>query len=220
MKVDMHVHTKYSIDSISSLESIAKACKKKQIVPAIADHNNMDAHIQLREIGLDFIPSEEISTDKGDLIGLFLNSPIKKKTPFLEAIDLIKAQGAITYLPHMFDTTRGGVDNESLAKKADVIEVFNPRCLLPKANERAYSFAVKNKKLKAAGSDAHFEFEIGNAYVNLPEFDLDNPKSFLKSLKKGKIIGKSAPFFLRGTGAIIKTAKKLNNLRVSSFNHL
>jgi predicted metal-dependent phosphoesterase TrpH len=209
MKIDFHVHTKYSIDSLSSINSVVSACKKKNIAPAIADHNNMDAHSHLKSMKFDFIPAEEISTDKGDLIGLCLTSPIKKKTPFLEALDQIKEQGAISYLPHMYDVSRGGVADERLAKKVDIIETFNPRCILPGTNERAESFAITNKKLKAAGSDAHFASEIGNAYVELPEFDLDDPKALLNALKKGRIIGKKAHFFMRGTGPIIKTAKTL-----------
>lgn len=209
MKIDFHVHTKYSIDSMSSIKSVVSACNKKNIIPAIADHNNIDAHSHLKAINFDFIPAEEISTDRGDLIGLFVNEPIRKKTPFLEALDLLKEQGAISYLPHMFDITRGGVGNESLAKRVDIIEVFNPRCFITEANDRADRFATKNKKFKAAGSDAHFTFEIGNAYVEMKHFDINDPKALLRSLKKGKIRGKKAPLFVRGTGVLIKTAKKL-----------
>ncbi len=211
MKIDFHVHTKYSVDSLSSLKSVVSACKKKNIIPAIADHNNMDAYYALRAMGFTFVPAEEISTDKGDLIGLFLNEPIEKRTSFLEALDQIKEQDAISYLPHMYDISRGGVADEMLAKKVDIIEVFNPRCIIPGMNERAESFAIKHKKLKAAGSDAHFSIEIGNAYVEMREFNLDNPKELLKSLRNGRIVGKRAPIFFRGTGPIIKTAKKLGN---------
>ena len=42
----------------------------------------MSAHAELKELGLEFIPGEEIRTVEGDLIGLYLNEAIPKKTPF------------------------------------------------------------------------------------------------------------------------------------------
>jgi predicted metal-dependent phosphoesterase TrpH len=211
MKIDFHVHTKYSIDSLIEPAQLMKKSKELGIVPAIADHSSIDAHSKMRELGARFIPGEEIFTDKGDLIGLYLNERIPKGTEFNEAVDLVHEQGGLAYLPHMYDygrSKRHATDKD--ASRADIIEVFNARCLNQEFNRKAAVFAEKNKKLCAVGSDSHFLFEFGKTYVELPDFDLENPKALLKALasKKAKFATKSTPFFVRGTTSFIAIGRK------------
>jgi len=214
VKVDFHTHTQFSRDClIKPKELIAKA-EKLGIIPAITDHDSIGAHRGLRESGAAFIPGEEIGTDKGDLIGLYVSQAIPKKTPFLEAIDLIHSQGGLAYLPHMFDVTRKGVAVPELAKKADIIEVFNARSVMKNFNIKADEFAKANNIPGAAGSDSHFLSEFGTTYTELPGFDIDNigsPKELMKALRSEskKIVGKPAPLHVKGTTTIVKFWKKL-----------
>lgn len=205
MKIDFHVHTIYSKDSMTRLEDLAKKSEKIGIVPAITDHNSIKANEKMRGITKSFIPGEEILTAHGDVIGLYIEEEIPRGIDGYEAIDRIKEQGGIVYLPHMFDKTRKGA--AELGEKADIIEVLNGRAL-EKYNKIAEEFAEKNKKLKAAGSDAHFLFEFGNAYTEVEGFDLDSPKEMLKALKKSKIFGSTNPF-VRPATSIVKALKKL-----------
>ena len=211
IKLDFHCHTHHSIDSIIKPRELAAKAKRLGIVPAVTDHNNLGAHKELKALGMRFIPSEEIRTIEGDLIALCLNEVIPKKTPFLEAIDKIKEQGALSYLPHMFDKTRHGVAYHQLASKVDIIEAFNARCPLQKYNDDAMHFAKKHKKLIAAGSDSHFLFEFGRTYfeVNAEFEDIkNNPKALLHALKNVKIHAKKAPIFVRGSTLVVKFAKR------------
>jgi len=192
LKIDFHLHTNYSQDSTISIDTLAKKSKEFGIVPSITDHNTMSAVSSFKKFGVDFIPGEEIlvSTPSGpaDLIGLFMNEEIPKKTGFYEALDRIKSQGAISYAPHAFDPLRAGLMDKELLKKVEVIEVFNSHCL-SRFDAEAEAFAEKEQKLRAAGSDAHFPFEFGSTYVEL-ELDELEPKKLLKALKNGKIVGK------------------------------
>jgi len=210
MKIDFHVHTKYSIDSLIEPRDLARRSKLLNLIPSVSDHNTIDCHPIMRSLKARFIPSEEISTDHGDLIGLYMNEAVPKKTPFMEALDSIKEQGAIAYLPHMFDRSRKGhVPEKDAIKKIDIIEVFNARCALDSYNMKAERFAQENKKLKAAGSDSHFLFEFGRTYTELPEFDLENPKALLKALKSAKLTTKKTAFIVRGTTTFIALGRKL-----------
>lgn len=212
MKIDFHVHTKFSIDSISEPKKIIEISRRTGIIPAITDHNKIDAHAVFRSLDpkFKFIPAEEVTTDLGDLIGLFVSEPIKKKTPFLEVVDNIKSQGGLTYIPHMFDITRGGVANKELAKKVDIIETFNGRCVLQGANQKADAFAEENKKPKAAGSDSHFTLEFGKTYTEFADCDLE-PRRLLKALgsKKVKLHCHYSPIYLKGITHAIVAYKKL-----------
>lgn len=205
MKIDFHVHSIYSADSMTRLEDLYKKSKRTGIVIALTDHNTIKGNKKMREITKDFIPGEEVLTAQGDVIGLYIEEEIPRGIDGYEAIDRIREQGGIVYLPHMFDTTRK--EAAELGEEADIIEVMNGRAF-ETYNKKAFEFAEKNKKLKAAGSDAHFLFEFGRVYTEVEEFDLENPKELLKALKKAKIIGHENPF-VRPATSILKTLKKV-----------
>lgn len=212
LKIDFHCHTHCSLDSIIKPRDLAAKAKRLAIIPAITDHNTLAAHAELRKLGARFIPGEEIRTLEGDLIGLYINEPIPKRTPFLEALDLIKEQGGLSCVPHMFDMSRHGMQIRKLAAMADMIETFNARCMLQQYNKDAETVAKKYKKPMVAGSDSHFLFEFGRTFVliDIPDFEeiRDNPKGLLRALKEGRIYGSRAPAFVRGPTMAVKLLRK------------
>ncbi len=208
MKVDFHVHTKFSFDSNINVAELAKKSVKLGIIPVIADHNTLEGAEEFRKTGAKFIAGEEIRTASGDLAGLFLTEAIQKNLSFEETIDRIKEQGGLSYLPHMYDMGRHGCDDE-FAGLVDIIEVFNARCLDSRLNVRASETAKKLGKPGAAGSDSHFLFEFGKTYTETAEFDLRSPKELMKALKKAKITGERAPFYVRGPTTIVKWGRKI-----------
>ncbi|HIQ31907.1 MAG TPA: PHP domain-containing protein [Methanothermococcus okinawensis] len=213
MKVDMHVHTLKSSCSLNPIRLLKKLCSKMGILPFICDHNTLTK--------TDFgIPGEEISTDRGEFIGLFLNEAVNDRDIF-EAMDKVKEQGGLIYLPHPFDENRGRslcryniLNDREFKKRVDIVEVFNSRCRDNRPNEMAYQYAKMNNMLMGVGSDSHFPWELGNAYLILEEeFDRDNPKDFLRVLKKNN---KSGFKYYGKLGSPInmicsKISKKINN---------
>lgn len=210
MKIDFHIHTKYSPDSITKPEDLVRKARGLGIVPAITDHYSISCHAAMRSLGAEFIPGEEILTNKGDLIGLYVTELIPKGIEFGEALDRIREQGGLAYLPHMYDYGRAGAQaSDAEASRVDVIEAFNARCLKSSYNEKAKAFAESHGLLQAAGSDSHYLFEFGSTYTESPDFDLGSPKELLKALKKAKLVTKRAPFFVRGTTTALMLGKKL-----------
>jgi len=187
MIFDLHVHSKYSFDSISDPKKIIKVAKKKGLDGvAITDHNTIKGGRKANRINKDsdfsVIVGAEIATELGDIIGLFLNEEIKTRDS-VKVIDEIKAQGGLVVLPHPF---RGHKNIEEIAKSVDLIEVFNSRCSF-KENKKAEELAKNLKKEVAVGSDAHSLKEIGLATVCFEE------KNSLKNLilnSNRKIISK------------------------------
>ena len=135
------------------------------------------------------IIAEEILTTHGEVMGLFLKEGIPTGLPIEQAVSHIKAQGALVCLPHPFDTLRGlRLDSqrlEKLVEQIDIIEVFNARSPLLQSSTKARTFARKHGLLETAGSDAHSPNEIGNTYVEMPEFN--GRDDFLQALREGKI---------------------------------
>ncbi|UCE12903.1 MAG: PHP domain-containing protein, partial [Candidatus Heimdallarchaeota archaeon] len=106
----------------------------------------------------------------------------------------IQEQGGMVIIPHPFDTIRGKRFRvtEADLPYIDAIEVFNSRCILPRANNKALKLAEKFSIRKTAGSDAHFAPEIGRAWISFNGLTCDE---FRKSLIKGEttVEGKRAP---------------------------
>ncbi|MEW5996870.1 MAG: PHP-associated domain-containing protein [Candidatus Micrarchaeota archaeon] len=197
LNIDFHVHTSFSSDGRIKLAELASLSKQFGIIPALTDHNNMDACSPFKKFEIPFIPGEEIRVAQGDFIGLFLSEPIPEGIDFYEALDLIRAQGALAYVPHMFDALRPGVVKEEYGKAADIIEVFNARSFA-RFDRQAEEFAKREGKLMAAGSDAHFPFEFGHTYTELSLTpDQLEPKSLLRALKNARIAGKRTSFLKR-----------------------
>lgn len=214
MKIDFHVHTNASVDSSIEPKDLLKKSKKLGIIPAITDHNSIESHKKFKELKGKVILGEEVRTDVGDLIGLYIQELIPKKTPFLEALDNIKEQGGIACLPHGFDKFRYGVGYKfpEYAKKVEIIEVFNARCFTPGPNKKAEEFAKKHKKLITAGSDSHLLFEFARTYTELPDFDLENPKALLKALKKARIHGVLTPKHAKAMTVVYSRIRRLKRL--------
>ena len=201
MKIDLHVHSKYSKDSILRINTIRKIYNKKGIIPIITDHNTIKGNLKFKCR----ILAEEIKTLNGEITGLFMTEEIKPFLPLEETLDILKQQRALIMIPHPFDNIR----KSSLKKinfKPNLIEVFNSRTIQNKTNKKALDFANKNNIIKAVGSDAHTRIEIGNAY-NLIE-DFNSKKEFLNNMKKAKFFCKKSPLIVHSYTKLIKILKK------------
>jgi predicted metal-dependent phosphoesterase TrpH len=199
LKADLHIHTLYSMDCSTSLDQIITRCLEIGInCLAIADHGNIEGALKLKEIApFQVIIAEEILTPFGEIMGMFLYEGIPSRLSVEQTIQKIKEQNGLVCIPHPYDKLRLSAFNDSkelekIMPLVDIVEVFNARSLMPGSQARAQKLAQKFGKLASAGSDAHTAAEIGNAYIEIPEFrDKDE---FMKSLAQGKIFGhKSNP---------------------------
>jgi len=168
MKIDFHVHTKYSMDCRLELKVIAKTIQKKGLDGvAITDHNTMKgALIAEKDIGkiMKVIKGMEICTDTGDITALFIEEEIKSRH-WEDVIDEIKSQGGLSVLPHPY---RSHHNVEHIAKSVDIIEVFNASST-PTQNALAHTLACKLKKPLICGSDAHTAGYLGICWTEVSE---------------------------------------------------
>jgi predicted metal-dependent phosphoesterase TrpH len=181
------------MDCNTPLDKIIERCLETGInCIAIADHGTAEGALKMQGIApFPVIVAEEILTPYGEIMGMFLKETIPSGLSVEQTLSQIKAQGGLVCIPHPFDTfRRSGLDDrtlEEIAGQIDVIEVFNSRSPLLRSSAKAQIFAQKYGIPGSAGSDAHTPGEIGNAYVEMPEFNDKN--DFLNALAKGKIFG-------------------------------
>jgi predicted metal-dependent phosphoesterase TrpH len=204
LKADLHIHTRYSMDCRTPLEKIIQRCLELGInCIAIADHGTTEGALKIQETApFKVIVAEEIMTTQGEIMGMFLKETIKSEansriTP-QEAIKRIREQGGLVNIPHPFETMRGSALKDryidEIAGEIDLMEVLNSRSPFPANSNKARAFAEKHGIPGSAGSDAHTVYEIGNAYVEMPEFN--NKDEFLKALAQGKIRGGRSGMFV------------------------
>jgi predicted metal-dependent phosphoesterase TrpH/glycosyltransferase involved in cell wall biosynthesis len=191
---DLHMHTDHSHDCsvpVADLLDYAEAQGLGAI--AITDHNVFtgakEAVEEARGRELVVIPGEEIKTQTGEVIGLFLEDEIERGLPIGETIAAIREQGGVVYLPHPFDRLHTIPDAPALhryLREIDVFEVYNARLLFEAFNDEALRFARKYNLTMGAGSDAHVLQGVGTGLVRMRAFE--TPAEFLISLRSAEIV--------------------------------
>lgn len=186
---DLHIHSKYSYDSLMEPRKILKFCKRLGYnIISITDHDCITGALEAKkyekEFGINVIIGEEIKTDAGDIIGLNINEKLKS-FEWTEVLDEIKGQDGISVFPHPF---RGHKNIEDIANKADLIEIRNSHSKL-NDDIKASDLALKLNKPPVVGSDAHISSEIGNAIMRFNDlFDSGKQFTFKYSKKYQKSI--------------------------------
>ena len=191
---DLHLHTEHSHDcSVPVVDVLDRAEAQGLGAIAVTDHNVFAGAQEAVELArgraLTVIPGEEVKTDRGEVIGLFLEEEIPRGMTMAETIMAIRDQGGLVYLPHPFDRMHTIPDPRTLHRhlaEIDVFEVFNARLLRETFNDEAVRFARKYNLLMGAGSDAHVIQGIGTGLVRMRAFE--TPEEFLLSLRLAEII--------------------------------
>jgi predicted metal-dependent phosphoesterase TrpH len=194
VRVDLHLHSRYSHDSSTSLDALikrARECGLDRI--ALTDHNTAEGALQLAKLAPELtIVGEEAKTREGELIGLFIT---RRVPPYLrpeEAMDLIHEMGGLTYIPHPLDRNRSHFRSErivELADRIDIIETYNPWAEAS-ANRAAVELASELGKVAATGSDSHGVEEIGRSWMEVDEYE--GPSDFLEKLARARHVVTSA----------------------------
>lgn len=193
MKVELHSHTYYSrgtkvfYDGIEKPETMILRAKKIGLgALAVTDHNTTfgwkEAKAAGKKHGVVIIPGEEITSSHGHVTALGIQETIRPGLSIFETVDIVHSQGGIAIAVHPFDIKHDGLRNN--AKACDAVEIFNGNNVDRISNIRARNFALKNKMIMVAGSDAHTAAMVGLGVINTKATDVD---SIIKSIKKGTV---------------------------------
>lgn len=176
MRVDLHVHTCASPDSLTRPERVLWWAQRRGLgAVAITDHDTIEAaRSTASQKDVRVIVGEEVYSSEGEVIGLFLHETIPPGSSAADTIRFIHEQGGLAVVPHPFDALRGSTIHrnvlEEIAPSVDMVEVFNARVLKEDINTQAQDWAMRYGKPCSAGSDAHLGCEIGRAYIEIPCF--------------------------------------------------
>lgn len=173
VRVDFHVHSMYSSDSIITPKDLVFFAKKRSLdAVAITDHNQIDGALLLaKKTDLLIIPGIEISTKSGHVVGLNVNKNIPKGMSVNETIDCIHDAGGLAVACHPFAWFKGSL-KKNITEKFDAIETINSSAFpFLHCKKKSVELAKKFNIAQIAGTDAHNPQSIGLAYTIL-EADL------------------------------------------------
>lgn len=173
-KIDLHTHSTESPDGGIAFDQYVRALDHRTLdFIAVTDHNSIKMAQELQQnLGKKIIVGEEIMTQRGEVIGLFLTTKVEPNQSVLDTVKAIKEQGGVVYLPHPFETVRKGISEADLltiADYVDIVEVYNGRAFVQNRGPQATTWARVNEKAYAASSDAHGHKGLGTAFTNISD---------------------------------------------------
>lgn len=188
-KIDLHTHSYGSADGGLKLKHYKYFLENKLLdYIAVTDHGTITAALEIqKQLGEQIIVGQEIMTQQGEVIGLYLSEAINDQQPIQDVIVQIKAQGGLVYVPHPFETVRSGISEQVLGEiisDIDIIEVHNGRAYAQNRGKLAAEWANNTHKAMASSSDAHGRFGWGTVYSVLTQ--KPTKTTLVKNLQKAE----------------------------------
>ena len=211
-RADLHLHTVAS-DGLATIEQVLEqVAQTGQLgIVAVTDHDRMFAPAQARQLERDFgigvIVGEEVSTQEGHLLALFIHKELPAGRPAAETIAAIHAQGGLCVAAHPYDwlvsslgkaglrhrcLPRGGVaDGRDWA--FDAIETVNTGITWPAwvANAMAGRVADELGLPGTGGSDAHTLATVGQGWTMFPGTTTDD---LYRAIQHGTVTAHGRPW--------------------------
>ena len=192
LKMDSHIHSEYSPDSHSKIDDILDVARSRNVdIIAISDHNTVDGTSEVmrktRNTDILAIPSIEISSSNGHILGFGCEENIPRGLSPEDTIDRIHDLGGLAIVPHPYCFYRHGLlcksDYNDL--KIDAIETKNARFIVGYCNNKAKNLAIRENIPTLGASDAHYWKFVGDCYSMIDcEKDID---SVFKAILKNKV---------------------------------
>ena len=187
LKIDMHIHTKYSYDSQNDIEEIIKVAKQKGLDGVgLVDHDTTSGYSEMirlgKEKGIVVVPGVEIRVRGGYLLayGNVTEVPPKGITPE-SALSILRKQDVLIAAVHPFKNGLG-LKNHIYDLKLDALETANGGAIF--GDKPAEKAAEKLGLPRIGGSDEHFLSDIGSVVTTI-ETPSKSAKDILNAIKRG-----------------------------------
>jgi predicted metal-dependent phosphoesterase TrpH len=199
LKLDLHVHSHYSYDSLIKEKEITFYVKKRGLDGvAIVDHDRFDGAFKVaKETDVLVVPGMEVTSSGGHIIALNVQEAIPRALGPEETVDKIHDAGGLAVACHPVTFFKGSLRKDVNAK-FDAVEVIN-------ASAVPFNYSVKHSRRLAerlgaaqvAGTDAHYAPEIGYAYTLVDAEP--NVENVVKAISKRQCmpVGRAIPWTLR-----------------------
>lgn len=178
LRLDLHVHSRFSSDALSTPEELWHMCKTAGLDGfAITDHDRAGGYARLVQLGLAdpngksvdgvlVIPGVEVSCVEGHVLVLGAGWDAAPGTSAAQVVRRAHSLGALAIAAHPMERSRWGVGRSVLETVGfDGVEAHNSKTLERGANVLAERFAAERGLPMTAGSDSHFATTLGRAHT-------------------------------------------------------
>ena len=183
-RADLHIHTLASdgTDGIAAILDRAEHATDLDLI-AITDHERIDAALAARAMAreknlrVEVVVGEEVSTLGGHLLALFIGERIRPLRTLRTTIGEIHEQGGLAIPAHPLVPyplcAQGWVLRRLLADRdprvrPDAIEAFNPTMFGRPWHGRVVRFAAEHGLATVGNSDAHEAAAVGTGWTSFP----------------------------------------------------
>ncbi len=180
-KADLHIHSSCSDGSHSILEILTHVADNTPLkVIAITDHDQIEGALEAQRLApryrIEVVVGEEVSTQRGHLLALFINKLIPPGLSIPETVKRVHAQGGLAVMAHPLDRLCNSpmrhwphpTWDEWSSFGLDGLEALNSSQLDPWADSRARAYGHKLGLALTGGSDAHHKGVIGVGHTLYP----------------------------------------------------
>ncbi|MBO5518837.1 MAG: PHP domain-containing protein [Candidatus Methanomethylophilus sp.] len=207
-KADTHTHTDYSgfnrlgplrfPESVLSPEGqVDRARREGLSVLCVTDHNEVAGGFIAQKYAkqfddIDVIVGDEVMTDQGEVIGLWLTEKPKKFLSPEETCDIIHEQGGLCIAPHPFSVHVDGMQEKIFELPLEGFETINGGHPDPYSNmfSKRIMDLYPGRWAEFSGSDAHSLYTAG---YNWTEFPGNSEEDFRKAILHKKTVAKGVP---------------------------
>jgi predicted metal-dependent phosphoesterase TrpH len=188
VRLDLHVHSRYSVDSRLSFEQIMDRITYEGLQGfALTDHNTTAGLAELDRLrssypGFWFVPGVEISTQEGHLLAYGVRESPPPNRPLLETLERVDALGGVSILAHPFRWIHGVGRRLAAESRVQGLEGRNGKNS-ELANTRAELMAARRSIASTGGSDAHEPKLVGRAFTEFPE-EVASGDDLLEQIRK------------------------------------
>ena len=184
LKLDLHVHTRYSPDASTDPRIVAQVAKKRGLDGIAITEHNLVASFDSTEILT--VPGIEVSSREGHILALGARDPVPKGLSARDTIELLHRQECVVIIPHPYDRSSPSIDPLHLDTTVEAIETINSSAIPFRLAKKKAGDAARVLGLPAvAGSDSHIPSTIGDAYT-LIEVSSPSIESVLESIRSGR----------------------------------
>jgi predicted metal-dependent phosphoesterase TrpH len=199
LKIDLHVHSCYSLDSVISPDDLVWYARQRGLDGvAVTDHDRLDGALKIAsETDFLVIPGMEISSLEGHIIGLNINKQIPNKLTVHETVERIHNASGFAVACHPIGLFKEGLGRH-VESSFDAVEVINSSAIpFSYAVTQSRKIAARLQKPCVAGSDAHFGPEIGCAFTIIDA--APNANDIVRAIGNGlsQPFGNAIPLSLR-----------------------
>jgi predicted metal-dependent phosphoesterase TrpH len=167
VKVDLHVHTVYSSDSLITLEELVFYAKRRGLnAVAVTDHNRVEGALKMAgETDFLIIPGTEVNSRDGHIVALNVREVIPRDLSAEETVERIHEAGGIAVACHPFAMFKGSL-GKHVSGSFDAVETINASASpFRRSVRKAEEVAARFKLPRVAGTDAHYAPMVGYAYT-------------------------------------------------------